>query len=156
MWLIVLCVVKIDGWGIIKFKKKSLQRQGVTFCCLMRTRNMQKWYYVSMVDNTTSNKITSYTGAIASQITSFTIVYSLNRLFRRRSKKTSKLRVTGLIAGNSPVTGEFPAQMASYAENVSIWWRHHVLLFRCCSWPIGHWKTFPHLIKYRWSSNADS
>ena len=27
----------------------------------------------------------------------------LNRLFRRRSKKTSKLRVTGLCAGNSPV-----------------------------------------------------
>ena len=32
----------------------------------------------------------------------------LNRLFRRRSKKTPKLRVTGLCAGNSPVTGEFP------------------------------------------------
>ena len=43
----------------------------------------------------------------------------LNRLFRRRSKKTSKLRVTGLCAGNSPGTGEFPAQMASNAENVS-------------------------------------
>ena len=28
----------------------------------------------------------------------------LNRLFRRRSKKTSKLRVTGLCEGNSPVT----------------------------------------------------
>ena len=51
----------------------------------------------------------------------------LNRLFRRRSKKTSKLRVTGLCAGNSPGTGEFPAQIASYAENVSIWWRHHGL-----------------------------
>ena len=50
----------------------------------------------------------------------------LNRLFRSRSKKTSKLRVTGLCMGNSPGTGEFPAQMASYAENVSIWWRHHV------------------------------
>ena len=50
----------------------------------------------------------------------------LNRLFGRRSKKTSKLRVTGLCAGNSPGTGEFPAQMASYAENVSIWWRHHM------------------------------
>ena len=25
----------------------------------------------------------------------------------------------------APVTGEFPAQMASYAENVFIWWRHH-------------------------------
>ena len=49
----------------------------------------------------------------------------LNRLFRRSSKKTSKFRVTGLCAGNSPVTGEFPAQMASNAENVSIWWRHH-------------------------------
>ena len=49
----------------------------------------------------------------------------LNRSFRRRSKKTSKLRVTGLCAGNSPVPGEFPAQMASNAENVSIWWRHH-------------------------------
>ena len=50
----------------------------------------------------------------------------LNLLFRRRSKKRSKLRVTGLCAGNSPVTGEFPAQMASKAENVSIWWRHDV------------------------------
>ena len=48
-----------------------------------------------------------------------------NRLFRRRSKKPSKLRVTGLCAGNSPVTGEFPAQMASNAKNVSIRWRHH-------------------------------
>ena len=50
----------------------------------------------------------------------------LDRLFSRRSKKTSKLRVTGLCEGNSPVTGEFPAQRASNAGNVSIWWRHHV------------------------------
>ena len=49
----------------------------------------------------------------------------LNHLFRRRSKQTSKLRVTGLCAGNSPGTGEFPTQMTSNAENVSIWWRHH-------------------------------
>ena len=41
----------------------------------------------------------------------------LNRLFGRRSKKTSKLRVTGLCLGNSPET----------VENVSIWWRHHVI-----------------------------
>ena len=63
--------------------------------------------------------------AKASQITSVTIVYS-TVYSRRRSKKTSKLRVTGLCEGNSPVTGEFPAQMGSNAENVSIWWRHHV------------------------------
>ena len=53
----------------------------------------------------------------------------LNRLFRRKSKKTSELRVTGLCAGNSPGTGEFPAQMASYAENVSIWWRHDIIKY---------------------------
>ena len=47
----------------------------------------------------------------------------LDCLFRRRSKKTSKLRVTGLCAWNSPVTGEFPAQKAINAENVSFWWR---------------------------------
>ena len=49
----------------------------------------------------------------------------LNRLFGHRSKKTSKLRVTGLRNGNSSVTGEFPRQRASNAENVSIRWCHH-------------------------------
>ena len=65
-------------------------------------------------------------GDIASQITSLTIVYSTVYW----SKKTPKLRVTGLCAGNSPVTGEFPAQMASSAENVSLWWRHHERFFK--------------------------
>ena len=49
-----------------------------------------------------------------------------NRSFRRRSKKTPKLRLTDLCAENSPVTGEFPAQMASNAEMFPFqWWRHH-------------------------------
>ena len=39
-----------------------------------------------------------------------------NCLFERRSKKTSKLRVTGLCVGNTPVPGDFPAQMASNAQ----------------------------------------
>ena len=65
-------------------------------------------------------------GTIASQITSLTIVYSIVYT-RCRSKKTSKLCVTVLCAGNSPGTGEFPTQMASNAENVSIWWCHHYL-----------------------------
>ena len=51
----------------------------------------------------------------------------LNHSLRRRSNKTSKFRVTGLSAGNSLVTGEFLPQMASYAEKVSVWWRHHVI-----------------------------
>ena len=57
----------------------------------------------------------------------------LNRLFKAQIKETLKLRVTGLCDGNSPMTGEFPAQRASNAENVSIWWRHHV---KQC-WPIS-------------------
>ena len=47
------------------------------------------------------------------------------RLFGYRSKKLSKLCITGLCAGNSLGTGEFPAQMASNEDTVSIWWRHH-------------------------------
>ena len=64
---------------------------------------------------------------MASQITCLTVVYSTvySACSWRRSKKTSKLRVTGLCAGNSLVIGEFPTQMASNAENVSIRWCHH-------------------------------
>ena len=57
---------------------------------------------------------------------------SVSRLFKRKSKKTPKLRVTGLCEGNSPVSGEFPEQMANYAENVSIWWRHHATCHAIC------------------------
>ena len=60
----------------------------------------------------------------------------LNRLFGCRSKETSNLRATGLCEGNSPVTGEFPAQRASNAENVFIWWRHHVST--CLKVQTGH------------------
>ena len=56
----------------------------------------------------------------------------LKLLSRRRSKKTPKLRVTGLCEGNSPVTGEFPTQRASNAKNVSIWWSHHEWVWIKC------------------------
>ena len=48
----------------------------------------------------------------------------------------TKLRVTGLCVGNSPVTGDFPAQMASNAENVSIWWRHHLPVAEISVWRV--------------------
>ena len=56
----------------------------------------------------------------------------LDRLFRCRSKTTSKRRVTGLCDGNSAVNGEFPTQRASNAENVSVWWRHHATTRPLC------------------------
>ena len=70
-----------------------------------------------------------YGDVIMSAIASKTQV---SRLFTQpfiqtQIKERSKLCVTGLCVGNSPGTGEFPAQMASNAENVSIWWRHHVI-----------------------------
>ena len=49
----------------------------------------------------------------------------LNRLFKAQIKETPKLHVTGLCAWNSAVTGEFPAQRDSYAEDVTMWWRYH-------------------------------
>ena len=47
----------------------------------------------------------------------------LSRLFRRKSRKSSKLRVAVLCEENLPLTSGFPSQMAINAENVSIWWR---------------------------------
>ena len=44
----------------------------------------------------------------------------------RTSKKTSKLRVAHLCEENPPGTSGFPSQRASNAENISIWWHHHV------------------------------
>ena len=60
-------------------------------------------------------------GAMASQITSLTIYSTVHSALDKKKTKTSKLRITGLCEWNSPVTGEFPAQMASNAESVSIW-----------------------------------
>ena len=54
----------------------------------------------------------------------------LNRLFRRKSKKTSKLRVTGLCVGNSPVPvnsphkGPVTRKMFPF-DDVIMW---------CCCW----------------------
>ena len=59
-------------------------------------------------------------GVMASQITSLTIV-SQPFIQAQIKKNIKALRHWPLS-----VTGEFPAQMASNAENVSIWWRHHV------------------------------
>ena len=72
----------------------------------------------------------------------------LNRLLRRRSNQTSKLRVTGLCVGNSSGTGEFPAQMASNAENASIWWRHHDILDHRLSHRLGFCNMYEYKMLY--------
>ena len=63
--------------------------------------------------------------AMASQIASLTIVYSsvYSGADQRKLQSSASLAFN---VGNSPVTGEFPTQRASNAENVSIWWCHRV------------------------------
>ena len=48
------------------------------------------------------------------------------QFIRAQIKENIKVSRHWPLCGNSPGTSEFPAQMASNAENVSIWWRHHV------------------------------
>ena len=43
------------------------------------------------------------------------------------------------LCGEFTGTGEIPAQRASYAENVSIWWRHHVLISAMGPWRLVNW-----------------
>ena len=61
---------------------------------------------------------------MASQINSLTVVYSTvySDADQRKHESSASLDLCGEFTG----TDEFPAQRASYAENVSIWWRHHV------------------------------
>ena len=70
-------------------------------------------------------------GTMASQTISPTIVYSTvySGADQRKHQSSAPLAfVRGIHRwpANSPVTCEFPAQRASNAENISIWWRHHV------------------------------
>ena len=61
---------------------------------------------------------------IASQITNRTIVYSTvySDADKRKYQSSTSL---AFVRGIHRSPGEFPAQMASNAESVSIWWRHH-------------------------------
>ena len=64
---------------------------------------------------------------MASQITGVAIVFPIV-CSGTYKKNTPKLRLTGLRGGNPPITGRFPSQRASNGENISIWWRHHMII----------------------------
>ena len=64
--------------------------------------------------------------AVSSQITGVSIVCPA--VCSGADYQISKLRVTGLCDGNSPVIGEFPAQRARNAENLFILWHRHVIM----------------------------
>ena len=108
---------------------------------------------------------------MVSPITSLTIVYSTVYSGADQRKHQSSASLV-FCEGNSLETGEFPAQRASNAENVSIWWRHHdgetlpwchrtelhaepcitTVIWPCCKtfsqWQCSfHWKLHSHWLK---------
>ena len=74
-------------------------------------------------------------GPMASQITSFTIVSSTVYSGADQRKHWSSASLA-FVVGNSPMTGDFPAQKASNAENTSSWWRL-MAVFRVTIIPCG-------------------
>ena len=60
---------------------------------------------------------------MASQITGISVVYSTVSSGVDQRKHQSSVSLA--CVRNSPMTGEFPTQRASDAQNVSISWRHH-------------------------------
>ena len=96
------------------------RRQGIISngFCKMNIFGILMFYYSDVTMSATASQITSIS-TLCSAVCS-----------GAHQRKPSKLRVTGLYEGNQSVTGGFPPQRANNAENISIWWRHHHVIFR--------------------------
>ena len=130
----MLCMHDIDRWVVYCCPRRQHMAPSEIFqwhhllnaarsptSCL-RQNSVDEWPYWYMIPAFTLQWRHNEPNSVSNHQPHY---FLLNYLFRRRSKKTPKLCVTGLCEGNSPVTGEFPLQKASNAENVSIWWSHH-------------------------------
>ena len=92
-------------------------------------------------------------GAIATQTTSLTIVYSTVYTGPDQRKHQSSASLAFVRAIHRGDRCEFPAQMASNAENVSIWWRYHDIHsnglnpYHCCLIipQLTHWGQVTHI-----------
>ena len=91
-----------------------------------RSYLFQRKQFVAFNGSTSNHYDDVIMTTIASQVTSLTSVYSTvySDADQRKLQSSRHWPLCGEFTG----TGEFPAQRASYAENVSIWWRHHVNL----------------------------
>ena len=122
-------LITIHTFSFKKMYLKMSSGKWRTFCLglnVLRHTRLRKLAH--LLHTTISNCIFHYNdvimGAIASQITSLTIVYST--VYSAQIKENIKAPRHWPLCGKVTGTGEFPTQMASNAENVSIWWRHHV------------------------------
>ena len=119
--IIVICWVTQYPWRLPKESIRKSQAasnhnkaqrgdSGSNYWCTESDRKKKMYNYSDAI-----------MGAMVSQITSLTIVYSTvySSVNQRRHESSASLAF---------VRGEFPAQMASSAENVSTWWRHHAAI----------------------------
>ena len=92
-----------------------------------------KWWLLGLGINLVKHGVIM--GFISSQITSLTIVYSIvySDADQRKHQSSASL---ALVQGIHRF-GEFPVQMASNAENVSIWWRHHGISSAVAAFPVA-------------------
>ena len=93
----------------------KLYGRDLTVCQV--TRVASKWLPAEIPRSCHYNDVIM--SAMASQITSLTSVYSTVYSGIKAPRHC-------LSEGNSPLTGEFPAQRASNEEDASIRWHHHV------------------------------
>ena len=128
-------LIHIDNWLKINSLELSYLYHCCCWCCFENKQNFTKWTALNCKKGS-SVKVIQFHCSLQWRHNERDRVSNhlrleclLNRLFRRRSEETLKLRVTGLCEGNSPVTSAFLAQRASNAENASIWWRHHAFPF---------------------------
>ena len=120
--------IALFSFKLVPYKSPYTHLYLLNHCANLYTVTMVLWgkfhncnecygQYTSVLNNKTKQN-TRYRdvimSAVVSQITTRDCLF--NRLFRRRPKKFNS--VTGLCQGNSPMTGEFPAQRAINAENV--------------------------------------
>ena len=109
-WIEKRAFVRITWWSVMYILSRCLPC--AAFTCPSKD-NRGGFHYIDVIMTT-----------VAYQITSFTVVYSTiywDADQRKHQSSASLAFVWGIHR-----SGEFLAQRASYAENVSIWWRHHV------------------------------
>ena len=98
-----------------RYHTSNIKMDSVSGVMIPILKIKQQWHYSDVIMD-----------VMASQITTLTSVYSTVYTDADQRKHQRSMSLAFVLGGNSLVTGEFPAQMASNRENVSIWLRHHV------------------------------
>ena len=94
---------------------------GDKFCKLHPVDLLRAWFCHSKTNHTIQWRHNDHDGVSKSPASRLFTQLFIQTQIKENIKATRHWPLCGEFTG----TGEFPAQRASYAENVSIWWRHH-------------------------------